>query len=205
MKFEKISEDKVRITLNTDDLKAKNIDLHNFMASPIESQSLFLDMLELAEQKVGFTTKNYKIAIEALAVSTGDFIFTLTRTQEHLPKKVKINMKRKTFTLSGNSMVYCFSTFEDFIQFCLSIENSSIKNLNETFKNIKLYEFKDNYYLLLKNLNTNKELLQTFCTAIIEFAQYIHNPELFASSLQEHGKVIIKSDAINTCIKHFVV
>ena len=99
MKFEKLNEDKIRITLNRQDLEEKNIDFHTFMASPIESHSLFLDMLELAEKNVGFVTHNYKISIEALAVSTGDFIFTLTRSKESAGKKLKVNMKRKTFNI----------------------------------------------------------------------------------------------------------
>ena len=39
----------------------------------------FLDILEEAEKKVGFVTKDYKVRIEALAMNDGDFIFTVTR------------------------------------------------------------------------------------------------------------------------------
>ncbi len=69
MKIEKLDENKIRITLNLNDLKEKNIDFHTFMANPIESQSLFLYMLEAAEKEVGFVTKNYQLSIEALATS----------------------------------------------------------------------------------------------------------------------------------------
>ena len=91
MKIEKLNENKIRIILNLEDLKEKNIDFHSFMASPIETQSLFLDMLALAEEEVGFVTKNYRVSIEALAASTGDFIFTLTRS----PEIVEPALKRK--------------------------------------------------------------------------------------------------------------
>ena len=43
MRFEKINEDKIRITLNHEDLLKKDIDFHSFMANSIESQDLFLD------------------------------------------------------------------------------------------------------------------------------------------------------------------
>ena len=57
MRFEKLNEDKIRITLNTEDLEKKDIDLHTFMSNSIESQDLFFDMLEEAEKQIGFVTK----------------------------------------------------------------------------------------------------------------------------------------------------
>ena len=69
MKFEKLTENKIRITLNIEDLEEKNIDFHSFMSSSLESQDLFLDMLEKAEKEIGFITKDYKLIIEAIATS----------------------------------------------------------------------------------------------------------------------------------------
>lgn len=68
MRIEKITENKIRITLNIQDLKDNNIDLHSFMSNSIESQDLFYDMLDKAEKEIGFETKDYKLMIEALAV-----------------------------------------------------------------------------------------------------------------------------------------
>ena len=68
MQIEKISENKIRITLNIQDVEEKNIDLHTFMSNSIESQDLFFDMLDKAEKEVGFETKDYKLMIEALAI-----------------------------------------------------------------------------------------------------------------------------------------
>ena len=73
MKIEKLNENKIRITLDLSDLKEKNIDFHSFMSNPIESQSLFLDMLETAEKEVGFITRNYQLSIDALATSNRRF------------------------------------------------------------------------------------------------------------------------------------
>ncbi len=67
MKIEKITENKIRITLNIDDLKEKNIDFHSFMSNSIEAQDIFIDMLKEAEEKVGFRTEDYKILLEAIA------------------------------------------------------------------------------------------------------------------------------------------
>ena len=69
MKIEKLNENKIRIILNLDDLREKNIDFHSFMSNSLESQDLFLDMLDKAEEEVGFDTKDYKLIIEAIATS----------------------------------------------------------------------------------------------------------------------------------------
>ncbi len=69
MKIEKLNEDKIRITLNIEDLNERDIDYHSFMSNSIESQSIFLDMLDTAEKEVGFNTQDCKIKIEALALS----------------------------------------------------------------------------------------------------------------------------------------
>ena len=79
MKIEKLTENKIRIILNVEDLEKNNIDLHSFMSNSIESQSLFIDILNQAEHEVGFSTKDCKILIEALASSDGNFIFTITK------------------------------------------------------------------------------------------------------------------------------
>lgn len=69
MKIEKLNENKIRITLNLNDLIEKNIDFHSFMSNPLETQSLFAEMLDTAEKEVGFVTKNCQLSIDALATS----------------------------------------------------------------------------------------------------------------------------------------
>ena len=96
LQIEKITENKIKITLNIKDLKEKNIDLHTFMSNSIESQDLFYDMLNKAEKEVGFETKDYKLMIETLAIPNGNFILTVTRLAPEKDVKKKLTAKRKT-------------------------------------------------------------------------------------------------------------
>ena len=73
MKIEKLDENKIRIFLNLNDLKEKNIDFHSFMANPIETQTLFADVLDQAEKELGFITKNYQLSIDAIATMSRRF------------------------------------------------------------------------------------------------------------------------------------
>lgn len=208
MKFEKLNENKIRITLSNQDLIEKNIDFNSVMSNSIESQNLFIDMLEEAEQKVGFVTKDYKIKIEALAMSDGNFIVTVTRSEKNVEKDIltqtknkKIKAKRKIATLGSESLVYEFNSFDDFYLFSSLV--SKIKNYNTISKTSALYSYNENYYLLFSKLNLNHPYIKNFYTLITEFGTYIYNSELFSYKLFERGKVIFKNNAIKMCLKYF--
>ena len=75
MRIEKITDNKIRIILNMQDLAENNIDLHSFMSNSLESQDLFYYVLDKAEKEVGFQTKDYKLMIEAIAAPERKFYF----------------------------------------------------------------------------------------------------------------------------------
>ena len=118
MQIEKLNENKIRITLNLDDLEENNIDLHSFMSNSIESQDLFYNMLDKAEKEIGFETKNYKLMIEALAVPEGKFVLTVTRFSQEKEQKKKVKARRKSITSEKKLSIYEFNNFEEYIDFC---------------------------------------------------------------------------------------
>lgn len=206
MKFEKLNENKIRIILNTQDLAKKNIDFNSFMSNSIETQGLFLDMLEEAEEKVGFVTRDYKIKIEALAMDSGDFVIIVTRFNEDqknstIVKPKKITAKRKSGMPSSEYLIYSFDSFDDVCNFsnyinkfgdCLKIAKSAI-----------LYEYNCKYYLSFTKINNEHPNIKHFYTLVTEFGTYINNPDLFVHKLSERGKIVIKNNAIKTCATYF--
>lgn len=207
MKFEKLNENKIRITLNNQDLIEKNIDFHSFMSNSKESQNLFLDMLDEAEKKVGFVTKDYKLRIEALAMSDGNFILTITRfgksvdTQPKIHKNKNLKIKRKNLDITSKQLIYKFDSFEAFCNFSSFI--SKIDKFFSISKNMILYLYKNSYYLCISNINTEHESIRKLYILITEFGTYVDNSEMFARKLAECGKVVIKNNAIKTCNKFF--
>lgn len=205
MRFEKLNEDKIRITLSHEDLIKKNIDFHSFMSNSIDSQDLFFDMLKEAEKEIGFVTKDYLIRIEALAMACGDFILTVTRT---LPDKTKnnirkkVHIKRKNVKLDSSQFIYYFANFEDYCSFAQFFNKSGFKSSNLA-KNILLYEYKNGYYLSINGINLEYPNLKKLFSCITEFATFVNHSEVFASKLSESGKLIMKHNAIKTGIKYF--
>ena len=58
MQIKKINNDKLKIILSSNDLDEKNVDVDSFLANPIESQNLFFEILDLAEEKYDFDIDN---------------------------------------------------------------------------------------------------------------------------------------------------
>lgn len=207
MKFEKINKDKIKVTLDNEDLIKNCIDLHSFMSNSEESHSLFLDVLEKAEKDYGFSTENYNLKVETLALSDGNFILTITRTlesdlQNRAPRK-KLRVTRKKHNEKIAVAIYKFNTFDDFCNLTQSLNTSTLIDTDDICSDSILYSYNNNYYLILDNIHisTNANSLLAMLT---EFSTYVSSSNSYISKLHENGNLIFKSRAIQNCEKFFI-
>lgn len=208
MKIEKLTDNKIRIIINLEELSEKDIDLHSLALNTDKVHSLFQTILLEAEKQVGFKVQNCKLLVEAFSTSEGYVVFTLTKykneiSPEHSPKRLKF--KRKTFSNCYQNAIYQFNNFEEFCHFCTYCNNSKLSDLKDFAKNISFYEYKNLYYLIFSNINTNFKYTNLFYTSISEFSNLVSNSFIVKSKLMEHGKTIFKTNAIKNGIKYFVV
>lgn len=211
MKIEKLTDNKIRVIIDLDDFKKNNIDIHSFLSRTLDSQSLFLDILKKAEEEVDFRTDGCKLFIEAFSSSDDVLVFTITKyspsdlkSSLDSVKKKKLIAKRKTFNVQNKQAIYAFEDFNTFCDFCCSLNHSGEKfDSKKLSKNIVLYLYNDTYYLVLQNINADYEYITMFYSIISEFAKLSSFSINFSNKLLEHGKVIIKKDAINMGIKYF--
>ena len=153
MKIKKINDDKLKILLSSNDLNEKNIEIDSFLANPIESQDLFFEILDLAEEKFDFEIENNKAIIEAISLDNNNlFILTITK------------LKNDTCTYNNYEKAYYFETTNDLLNFYSVIETN---NMNLIKNNI--YYYKNNYYILLDNKIKNLE------NTLLEFASPVKN------------------------------
>ena len=210
MKFEKLNENKIRVTLSVRDLEEKNISFHDFMSNSIESQDLFLDMLEEAEKEIGFHARNCKVKIEALAMTENDFVLTITkvgsegnkRALSAIPKK-RPKAKRKINNINISNLVYKFNSFDDYCNFLEFMLHNNFEDASKIANKIFVYVYKNNYYLVLSNLNTTYKKIYTFFTVITEFASYVQEPDLYVRRLSESGTIAIKNNAFKKGFNYF--
>lgn len=208
MKFEKLNENKIRITLTIQDLAEKEIDFHVFMSNSAEAQDVLLDMLEQAKKETGFDPEDYNLKVEALVMADTNFIFTITKLPPEEKSKIskrKFTVKRKNIVPSSTQAVYCFNSFDDFNDFLVFLSKNTLFNCKKLAKSITLYEYKEKYYLLMNNINTEFIDKIKFYTCITEFAKCVTNSKVFASKLKECGTLIMKNNALEIGFKHFVI
>lgn len=210
MKIEKITENQIRIILKQEDFKNKSLDIQNLLLTNPESQSLFLEILDKAKKEVDFDTDGHKLLIEAYFQNDDIFIFTITKyiESENTSKtktktKQYLTVKKKNHNFNTSCYNYQFNTFEDFCVFCDYIKKNNNINLKGLFKTSILYFYNNTYYLSIDGINTSHESINSFHSSLLEFSTFLTYTINFNYKLKEHGKVIIKNNAINTGIKYF--
>lgn len=210
MKIEKLTENKIRIILNLDELSKKNIDINSLAVNNEKAHKLFQSILKEAEKQVGFKVKDCRLLVEIYSTQEGHIIFTLTKYKNELntssPEKSTKNLtfKRKSLDNNYKNTIYKFETFEEFCSFCTYCNNTNLKSLDGFAKNISLFEFKNSCYLVFTNINTTYIYLNLFYTAISEFSNLVSTSIVLKSRLNERGKVIFKTNAIKKCIEYFI-
>ena len=210
VKFEKLSDNKIRIILSIQDLTEKHIDFHSFMANTIESQDILLDMLEEAKKETGFDAEDSNLKIEALAMADTNFVFTITKVCPELEKekvRKKFTIKRKSINpITSTQAVYEFPSFDDFCSFLQFLKESNLASkVTSIADSASLYRYKSNYYLLLNQIHPEVIDRLKFYICITEFARYITNSKLFASKLSECGTLMIENHAFEVGLKHFAL
>lgn len=165
MQIQKISNNKLKVILNSNDLNEKNIDIDSFLSHSVESQDLFFEILDLAEEEYDFDIENNKAVVETISLDNKLFILTITKL-----KQDSIN------TYEKKSTIYCFNNIFDIFNIYLS--NHNILNTSS------IYKLNNKYYVLFKE--TNLPLESLFC----EFSNSIKNYDGIEDILIEYGKKV---------------
>ena len=211
MKIEKLTENKIRIIINLEELSKKNIDINSLAVNNEKAHKLFQNILKEAEKQVGFKVKDCRLLVEIYSTQEGHIIFTLTKYKNELTttsssEKSTKNLKFKRKSLDNNykNTIYKFNSFEDFCSFCTYCNNTNLKTLDDFAKKISLFEFNNLYYLVFTNINTNYKFLNLFYTSIAEFSNLVSTSIIFRSRLNERGNVIFRTNAIKKFLEYFV-
>jgi len=201
MKIEKINDNKIRITLSNSELEERNLDFQSLRYNTPEAQTLFFDMMKMAETEHGFHASNCQLFIEAASVNGGQFIVTITKLHDKIIPPVQkkktivpeLKVKKKTLILN---LIYRFETFE---QIC-ELANSRLLPLNLP---AELYEYNKVYFLAVKTDAMQKEQLKKINLIISEFGELVQDSETIDATLAEHGNRIIKQYALKKITQHF--
>ena len=199
MKIEKINDNKIRVTLSSNELQERNLDFQALRYNTPEAQTLFLDMMKQAENEHGFKTANCQLFIEAAAsINDGQFIVTVTKLHDNValppaPQKKKLPVSelkvRKKQAPKSQNFIY---KFDDFEQICNLLSDENIpKDLQSS-----LYEYQNSFFIITKPSKAVHLIIS-------EFGEVITDTVAIEGMLQEHGKKIIEKNAIYELSKNF--
>lgn len=202
MKIEKLTENKIRIVVNLEELENNNLNLNDFVENNVESQKFFLDILNRAEKEVGFYTKNCKLLIETYSSLDEVFVFTITKFSGFKHNKKNIKLKNSKNIAVLKNPIYRFSSFDEFCEVCEVLQKSGV-SFNGIAKKISLYLYNGTYYLAFFDLNLACRDLKKLLSILSEYASVVGRHLNFEAKLFEYGKPIIKQNAFKTGVKYF--
>ena len=200
MKFEKLSEYKLRVIVSNDELiDCNNADLDNFMSDPSKARKSFLEILDKAEDEVG---DNSRVRIDAKSMFNGDFIFTITKL---IPRKKNIKKAKplKVPIKKDDTLVYSFIDIEHFFNFCNFLKKQKINRLREFCKNIALYKYNNKYVLICSDINPTYRYIGMFYSGITEFGNFLTSQASIATMIKERGELVIGHNAIYISQRNF--
>lgn len=204
MRFEKISENKLKIILEKSELPDHK-SLQDIMSSSSNVQNSMLAILEQAEKSVGFYTTDYKIKIDARTINSKECMFYVTKLSK-LKKEKNIVKPNKTYKSKKiNCSVYKFDSFDDICNFFQYVENIGVQNIEEYAKECKIYAYNEKYYLVFNKINHEYKNVAVFNSSIIEFSKFHSSKKLYISVLEEKAKKILDKDVIKACRSYYKI
>ena len=193
MKFEKLTDTKIRIILSLRDMELNNISVENVLSNSADSQKLLDTIISKAEKEIGFKPEDSELLVEAVATSKEQCIFTITKL---LDEKIYLN----TYV---DSFIFKFDCFDDFINLCTFLNNFSYLHLKDFSKNFSLIFYNGTYYLRALNVGNFSIVFDYMRTIFSEFGKDVSTLAGISGTLNEYGKVIFAKNAIHKCIRAF--
>ncbi|WP_067725412.1 genetic competence negative regulator [Oceanobacillus damuensis] len=191
MRIERLSNDQFKIFLTFDDLIERGFTKDDLWHDASSVRNLFSDMMYEASSELGIELEGMLLVQVHLMQAQGMHIFVTQQYEDLHWDDDFIEMK---VTLDeSKELIFSFDEFEDIIQVASYLLPFEIEGG-------KVYHMDNRYYMILDEIdhtNINKE-------DIIAVMSEYSNPSIVTSHrLQEYGKIIFPSNAIQTIIETF--
>lgn len=190
LKIEKISNDRIKITLDIDELASRKISPAEIQNNKQKAQDFFFKLIEESKLQDEFLTEGSQLFIEASSVNN-QFMIIITKVFD-LPNNSKYYSDTKTIYRLTSS-VYEFCILDNLLSFA-----KKASNLNLFLGFNSLYLYNNKYYLIFSSSCVkNPEFIQTFIVLSEYCDNYYKNVENI-HLIYEYGKCIFEKKALNS-------
>ncbi|ASN05491.1 genetic competence negative regulator [Virgibacillus necropolis] len=191
MRIERVSNDQFTIFLTFDDLIERGFTTHELWNDVKNAGNLFSDMMYEASTELGIELEGMLLVHVQLMQAQGMHVY-VTQKIEHTDWDEDF-IEMKVTLDESKELIFSFQEFEDLIQVSTYLANISITGG-------KVYYMNDRYYILLQDAELNMSHKENVIAILSEFS----SPSIVTSArLNEYGKVIMESNAINQIIANF--
>lgn len=187
MIIEQIDSSKVLISLCKVDMEDYQLEFSTMNLQNPHSKKILMRLLDIVCNKTGLSTKNKQLLLETLPLESGCLI--LVTFMDTKPKINKYRIKNQQ-----NSLCFSFENSESFIKAVTLLYNENIY-----FRSCKAFLFDKKYYLVFDRCpvaHIAKRILS-------EFGKRKTCSRMFLSALNEAGKLLCKSNAVDILGKIF--
>lgn len=202
MKVEKVSDNKVRITMTLEELERREISLSEIEKDASMAKELFINLIEESNLDEDFAIENSQLFIEASSDNNNLFIVTITKIETIPELKKYSNIKsnnvpqNKNIRYKVDSNIYWFENMDRILEFC-----NVAKSENLFFGRNSLYKYNNSYFIVFNHSTVkNKKFLKTF-VFLSEYCKEYFATDLLNAAVVEKSKLIIKSGAIQKISK----
>ena len=189
MKFEKITNNKIKILFSVEDMNLYNVSTETFLSDYSEFQDIIQNLLIEAEKQIDFKTDDCKLMLESLMDYDGGFTFTITKLSSELDKN----------SLITSSIVLKLESLDSFLNLCTYISNMESLVYQISSSIFSLYCYNNEYYLCA--FSAECSFPDLMINVFMEFGKFIPFSEYLEGTLHEYGKLIFKDKSIINLIK----
>ncbi|MDR0269090.1 genetic competence negative regulator [Paenibacillus sp.] len=200
MKIERLSSDKIRIFLTSDDLSERGIQKDDMWQELPKVHELFTEMMDQAYNELGFDATG-PLAVEVFALPAQGMVVIVTRGkydhqhynhlgEDELPEEV---FEMEVTLEQSDSIVYAFDDFE------VLIEAAHVLGRHITEAG-RLYHYKDKWVLYMEPEQIDSSMHPSLIAVLAEYGEAASYTE---AVLDEYGKIVMHENAIATIREHF--
>lgn len=209
MRIERVSENKIKVTLDGDEARKNNITVRNISANTPEVQRMFWQAINFAKENINFSIDGAKLFVETIPTQDdGGIGMTITKVscEKELEEAVKNcsykgrirkNELRPMKQMPPQRIRKHIYKFANFDSVC-----SVAGELREKYRGVSvLYKLDGAFYLYLipqdaLSLCESELILSEFAQKQVH-SQYIHG------KLNEYGEVMIDGNAVEVLSEYF--
>lgn len=196
MKIEKVTQNKIKITLTSDDMDMWDLDIEKISTNAPQARDFFINIIERAESELSFNIKDSQLLVEAVMKTDGSVIHIskinpdsddINRLTRARIKKIEVRVRRKSSN-ENKCVVYIFDKFDDAVDAC--------KLITAHFDGYSdFYKYNNKFYLVMYYSDSADKHIAIIMS---EYGTKVDKYNSLIGMLNEHGELMIKEHAVKT-------